>query len=67
MAFMKALEYAMDEHAAARVAGYFDEMCIRDRGHPVGLLEGLDFRHVDENPPETMLRFRLRLPVYPPP
>src|SRR5664280_2936085 len=35
-------------------------------GYTVGLLEGLRPCHMDENAPEAMCLFRLRLPIYPP-
>ena len=35
-------------------------------GYMVGLLEGLRPCHMDEDAPEAMCLFRLRLPIYPP-
>jgi len=35
-------------------------------GYTVGLLEGLRPCHMDEDAPEAMCLFRLRLPIYPP-
>src|ERR1700692_110152 len=35
--------------------------------YTVGLFEGLDLRHVHEEPPEAMRFVRLRLSIYPPP